>query len=214
MPSQHLWTETSRKSLESIFGTKAYWQTGVQAIIGRRCVFYRGKTLYVLYTDDSLLAGPDSKEIDNIIDELQSKAKLDITVEGDLADFLGVHIDRREDGTIHLSQPHLIKQILKDLRMETKDIKTRSTPAASSKVLTRHSASNPFDNSFDYRSVIELNNLEKATRSYISFVVHQCARFVSDPKVEHGEAVTWLGRYLAGTRDKGTIMRPISSKEL
>ena len=179
------------------------------------CVFYRGKTLYVLYTDDSLLAGPDSKEIDNIIDELKSKAKLDITVEGDLADFLGVHIDRRKDGTIHLSQPHLIEQILKDLRMDTKDIKTRSTPAASSKVLTRHSASDPFDNSFDYRSVIgKLNYLEKATRSDISFAVHQCARFVSDPKVEHGEAVRWLGRYLAGTRDKGTIMRPIQSKEL
>jgi hypothetical protein len=57
------------------------------------CVFYRGKTLYVLYTDDSLLAGPDSKEIQKVIDELQSKAKLAITVEGDLADFLGVNID-------------------------------------------------------------------------------------------------------------------------
>ena len=179
------------------------------------CVFYRGKTLYVPYTDDSLLAGPDSKEIDNIIDELKSKAKLDITVEGDLADFLGVHIDRRKDRTIHLSQPHLIEQIIKDLRMDTKNIKTRSTPAASSKVLTRHSASDPFDNSFDYRSVLgKLNYLEKATRSDIPFAVHQCARFVSDPKVEHGEAVRWLGRYLAGTRDKGTIMLPIPSKEL
>ena len=34
------------------------------------CVFYRGKTLYVLYTDDSLLAGPDEREIKKIIDEL------------------------------------------------------------------------------------------------------------------------------------------------
>jgi hypothetical protein len=28
--------------------------------------------LYVLYTDDSLLAGPDKAEIDEIIDELQT----------------------------------------------------------------------------------------------------------------------------------------------
>jgi Reverse transcriptase (RNA-dependent DNA polymerase) len=35
------------------------------------CVFYRGKTLYVLYTDNSLLAGPDADEINQIIDELQ-----------------------------------------------------------------------------------------------------------------------------------------------
>ena len=38
------------------------------------CVFYRGKTLYVLYTDDSLLAGPDKDEIEKVIDDLRSKA--------------------------------------------------------------------------------------------------------------------------------------------
>ena len=179
------------------------------------CVFYRGRTLYVLYTDDSLLAGPDAKEIDSIIRELRSKAKLDITVEGDLADFLGVSIDRKKDGSIHLTQPHLIDQILSDLRMKGDDVKTRSTPMASSKLLSRHTGSDSFDDSFNYRSVIgKLNYLEKATRSDISYAVHQCARFVSDPKVEHGNAVRWLGRYLKGTRDKGTIMRPLKEKEL
>jgi hypothetical protein len=179
------------------------------------CVFYRGKTMYVLYTDDSLLAGPDKREIEAIIDELQTKAKLAITVEGDLADFLGVNIDRRSDGTIHLSQPHLIDQILKDLRLNDDSTKARSTPAASSKLLTRHSNSPAFDGSFDYRSVIgKLNYLEKATRSDISFAVHQCARFVSNPKTEHGDAVRWLGRYLSGTRDKGTILKPIPGKDL
>jgi hypothetical protein len=179
------------------------------------CVFYRGCTLYVLHTDDSLLAGPDKKEIDNIIQELQQKAKLAITVEGDLANFLGVNIDRRGDGTIHLSQPHLIDQILEDLRLKGDNVKERTTPAASSKLFTRHSTSKPFDNSFDYRSVIgKLNCLEKATRSDISFAVHQCARFVSDPKIEHDEVVRWLGRYLKGTRDKGTIMKPMPDREL
>jgi hypothetical protein len=37
------------------------------------CVYYRGRTLYVLYTDDSLLAGPDKDEIQAIIDDLQRK---------------------------------------------------------------------------------------------------------------------------------------------
>jgi ATP-binding cassette subfamily B (MDR/TAP) protein 1 len=179
------------------------------------CVFYRGSTLSVLYTDDSLLAGPDKAEIDEIIDELQRKAKMSITVEGDLADFLGVSIDRRSDGTIHLSQPHLIDQILGNLRLNGTNMKSRSTPAASSKLLTRHSESEPFDNSFNYRSLIgKLNYLEKATRSDIAYAVHQCARFVSDPKKEHEDAVRWLGRYLLGTKDKGTIMRPMTDKDL
>jgi hypothetical protein len=38
--------------------------------------------------------------------------------------------------------------------------------------------------------------------------VHQCARFAADPKKEHGKAVTWLGRYLAATKDKGLIFQP------
>ena len=32
-----------------------------------KCLFYRGKTVYLLYTDDSILASPDKKEIDRII---------------------------------------------------------------------------------------------------------------------------------------------------
>jgi hypothetical protein len=66
---------------------------------------------------------------------------LQITVEGDLVDFLGVRIERKKDGTIHMTQPHLIKQILQDLRMMDESVKPRSTPAASSKVLTRHTRS-------------------------------------------------------------------------
>ena len=60
------------------------------------CVFYHGKVMYVLYTDDSILAGPDPKEIDRLIAKMR-KAKLDITIEGDLEDFLGVNIDRKRN---------------------------------------------------------------------------------------------------------------------
>jgi hypothetical protein len=77
------------------------------------CVFYCGKTMYALYTDDSILAGPGQAEIGQIIKEMQ-KANLDITIEGDFQDFLGVNIGKHEDGSIHLTQPHLIDQILND----------------------------------------------------------------------------------------------------
>ena len=159
----------------------------------------------VLYTDDSLIAGPDKQEIDQVIKDLQ-KAKLDITVEGDLQDFLGVNIDRRDDGSIHLTQPHLIDQILTDLRLNDDSVKVKTTPMSSSKLLSRHTESPSFDNSFHYRSIIgKLNYLEKASRPDLAYACHQCARFSSDPKKEHGDAVRWLGRYLKGTRDKGTI---------
>ena len=75
------------------------------------CVFYKGRTIYALFTDDSILAGPDKEKIDQIIVDLK-KAKLDITEEGDLEDFLGVQINIQKDGLIHLLQPALIDQIL------------------------------------------------------------------------------------------------------
>ena len=100
-------------------------------------------------------------------------------------------------------------------QLDGDNVKPRSTPAASSKLLTRYSKSAPLDNSFNYCSDIgKLNYLEKARRSDISFAVHQCARLVSDPKAEHGEAVRWLGGYLKATKDKGTIMGPSTDKKL
>ena len=38
-------------------------------------VFYRGKTIYFLYTDDSILTGPDQEEIEQLIKDLK-KANL------------------------------------------------------------------------------------------------------------------------------------------
>ena len=177
------------------------------------CVFYRGNMMYVLYTDDSILAGPDEAEVNQAIQDIRD-AKLDITIEGDIQDFLGVNIIRKEDGTVHLTQPHLIDQILEDLNM-TESTTSRSLPAPSSKLLSRHSDSPDFDNSFNYRSIIgKLNYLEKGSRSDIAYITHQCARFSSCPKEEHGKAIRWLARYLKGTRDKGTILPPDKKRGL
>jgi hypothetical protein len=117
------------------------------------CVFYRGNVVYVLYTDDSILAGPDLNEINKAIEDIKA-AKLDITVEGDIQDFLGVNIERKPFGSVHLTQSHLIDQILEDLKML--DVtKTKTIPSSSSKLLKRHTNSPPFDGSFNYRSVVD-----------------------------------------------------------
>jgi hypothetical protein len=177
------------------------------------CIFFKGNVVYVLYTDDSILAGPDKSEIDQVIEDIKA-AELNITVEGDLQDFLGVNIERKENGVINFTQPHLIDQILKDLRMDSSEVKTKSTPASSSNLLSRHSDSPDFDNSFHYRSMIgKLGYLKEGTRSDIAYIVHQCARFCERPKEEH-EAIRWLARYLKGTRDKGMTFKADLSQGL
>ena len=178
------------------------------------CLFYRGNVLYALYTDDSILAGPNKGEIDRIIQEMRD-VKLDITDKGNVEDFLGVNIEQNEDGTIVLTQPHLIDQILKDLNMMNDNVKVKDTPAASSNILRKYDSSEDFDNSFHYRSVIgKLNYLEKCTRPDIAYASHQCARFTENPKIEHAKAVRWLARYLKGTREKGIILQPDKTKQL
>ena len=177
------------------------------------CLFYRGSVLYALYTDDSILVGPDKSEIDNIIRDM-TKVGLKITDEGTLEDFLGVNITKRSDGSFELKQPHLVDQILEDLKM-TANVKGKPTPAPSSKILTHQEDSEQFDRSFHYRSVIgKLNYLEKSTRPDISYATHQCARFTENPRKAHAQSVRWLARYLKATRDKGVIMTPNRDKNL
>jgi hypothetical protein len=178
------------------------------------CVFFKGQMIYVLYTDDSILAGPDMEEINKTV-EAMKKADLNITIEGDLTDFLGVNIDRKHNDIIHLSQPKLIDQVLQDLRMQNDNVSVKTTPAPSSKLLSRHVDSPDFDKSFNYRSIIgKLNYLERGSRPDIAYAVHQCARFSIDPKTEHGKAVRWIARYLKGTKSKGMILKPDPTKSL
>ena len=63
--------------------------------------------IYVLYTDDSILAGPSEQQIQATIKQMQ-EIGIQLTIEGDLEDFLGVNIDRTSRGSVHLTQPHLI----------------------------------------------------------------------------------------------------------
>jgi len=65
------------------------------------CLFFRGSTLYALHTDDSILASPDNEEIKQIMRDMKGVG-LDITDKEDVSDFLGVKIDKRPDGTIHM----------------------------------------------------------------------------------------------------------------
>jgi hypothetical protein len=161
------------------------------------CLFYHGKAIYVLYTDDSILAGPHEKELNNIIERIKSVG-LDITEEGEIEDFLGVNIDRVDGNAYHLSQPQLIAQIIQELHLNQENVTTRPTPATHTKILGAHLDSPEFDGHFHYRSIIgKLNHLlERGSRPDISYAVRQCARFSCNPRKEHGEAVKRIGRYL------------------
>jgi len=174
------------------------------------CVFTHGNAFYLVYTDDSILCGPEQQELEDIVARIKGVG-LNITDDGDVGDFLGVDIQKQADGTVHMTQPQLIASILSDLRMDGPTVATKETPAKVNALLRRGTPESPnFNGAFHYRGVIGKLNYLATTRMDIAYAVNQCARFSSDPKEHHGHAVRWIGRYLAGTKDKGIIFRPKS----
>ena len=60
-----------------------------------------------------------------------------------------------------------------------------------------------------YASVIGIMlYLASNTIPYISFAVHQCARFTHNNKVSHETYVKRIYRYLQGTKDNGLVFNP------
>ena len=73
--------------------------------------------IYLLYTDDSIIAGVDKDQVEEAIRDIEA-AGLKITREGDVQDFLGINIKKHSKTKIKMSQPYLSKQILKALRLD------------------------------------------------------------------------------------------------
>ena len=169
------------------------------------CVFYYPDAILLIFVDDVILGASSQQVIDDVLELL--KDNVDVDDQGDLCDYLGVHIQSVQGG-LHLSQPHLIQSILQDLRLN-QDSKSHLTPAMSSKILHADLDGIAHDESFNYRSVIgKLNYLEKSTRPDIAYAVHQCARFMARPMKSHAQAVRRIGRYLLATANKGYYIRP------
>jgi hypothetical protein len=118
-----------------------------------------------------------------------------------------------------MTQPHLINQILEDLNLLNTTAKYRTktadTPAPSTVTLERDPDGQPHNEQWSYRSIIgKLNFLEKSSRPDLAYAVHNCARFSTDSKACHSQAVKHIGRYLLGTKDQGLIMTPDPSKSV
>ena len=206
------------KMVKSQYGTKqagCIWEQhlckgllkmGFKASTADECVYFCNGLILACYVDNCWIL---QKQVNLFFDELSKE--FDIIDEGELNDFLGINVMRREDGTVELTQPKLIEQILNNLNIQP-NTKMKPTPARAGHVLRKDELAESHKADWQYRSTIgKMGYLEKSTCPEIANAVHQCARYSADPKVTHTEAVIHIARYLAGTRDKGIIMIPNGS---
>ncbi len=131
-----------------------------------------------------------------------------LTMEESVTAFLGIKV-KQEKEKYFLSQPSLIKKVINATGMN--ECNLTKTPAATSPVAADIHG-DPFSETWEYASIIGmLMFIANNTRPDIAYATHQCARFTHAPKHSHALAIKKIIRYLAGTLDKGLIIKP--SKE-
>ena len=86
--------------------TKGLLQMGFTQSQYDPCVFYYKRHIMLVYVDDTILLGPTKEGIQEMMDKLRTCFNIDD--EGDISDYLGFKVTKLPDGTISLTQPHLI----------------------------------------------------------------------------------------------------------
>ena len=136
------------------------------------------------------------------------------TDEGDISDYLGIRIIKHKNGSIELTQPALIQQVVELLGICYK-FKIHKTPVVHHGLLHSDVEGPGRKQYWHYCSGIGmLNNLAMSTRPDIAFATHQCVCFCTDPKLSHEQAVKCICCYLAGTPNKGLLFTPDPTQAL
>ncbi len=167
--------------------------------------------MLLLHTDDCLCFAFDDESLDKSVAKLKTKHDLDEqgrTV--DVFEYLGIELDMRGD-TVEMLQTGLVKKVLKTVGME--DCTPNRTPAKE-EPLTLDLDGTPFDEDWEYASIVGMLMYLVHTHPDIQFAVHQCAKFTHNPKESHANAVKKICRHLKGTEDRGIkFKREISDPE-
>ena len=121
-------------------------------------LYYKKNVVMLIYIDDCLVFSPDPKAISDL---RNSSKNFEIDDQRDVSDFLGIEVTHLKDGSIKLTQQHLIDAILKNLYLQ-ENTNEKSTPALSSQSMHPDVDGEDMGEDFHYRSVIgKLNFLEK-----------------------------------------------------
>ena len=102
---------------------------------------------------------------------------------GDLARFLSFEIEYKTDGSIHMTQLHLIQRILELCGIKASEVNKRDKQA-SKPLLRRDLSGHSRRHNWNYRSAVGmLGYLSGTSRPDLAMAIHQCARFNESPKL-------------------------------
>lgn len=158
-------------------------------------------SIVLLYVDDLVVTGDDEFEIG------QTKGNLSVRFQmkelGELKHFLGLEVDRTEEG-LFLCQQKYAKDLLQKFGMlECKPI---STPMEVNAKICAHEGKD-FQDVTMYRQLVGNLIYLTLTRPNISYAVRVASRYMQQPKKSHLDAVRRILRYVKETIDYGLFYK-------
>lgn len=152
-----------------------------------------------LYIDDGLIAASDGRLAIQLIKYLQTFFEVKVS---DAEFYLGLEIEHRSDGSIHLNQSSYSERLLQ--KFNTSDCHPVCSPAEASKF----TSSDIHVGKFPFREAVgSLMYLAVATRPDISYALGVVLRLLDNPSVEHANAVKRIFKYVKGTRTYGILFK-------
>jgi hypothetical protein len=155
------------------------------------CLFISSDIICLIYVDDALLFYKDKSSITTLVNKMKQEGML-FREEESITGYLGVHIDRKDDGTIHLTQKGLAEKIVDYLHLSGDNIDPVDTP--STKYVPIDEDGELAHGEFSYPSVVgQLNYLQGHSRPETTLATSQVAHFVHSPKRSYELALIRLG---------------------
>jgi hypothetical protein len=199
-----LWFRTLRDALHAL---------GYEQSQHDQCMFINRsrKAIVLVYCDDCLCVAHDDSTLDSLIGGLRKQGLIldEQSMADDVYAYLGIEVNMHGD-VVELRQVGLIDKILRAVDMDGPTVTPNDVPAKE-RPLGKELDASPFDEKWDYSSVIGMLLYLENTRPDIQFAVNQCARFMQNPRAPHARAVKKICRYLKGTRTKGLCFKATPS---
>lgn len=167
------------------------------------CVFVKKteeETLILcIYVDDGMIFGDNDKSIDLVIDHLQRKFEVKVIEAGC---FLGIEINRLNDGSIFIHQTAYARKVTRKFQME--NCNSVGVPCDANQRLTRDDDSDT--SNFPYRQLIgSIMYLANGTRPDISYAIGMASRYLEKPSEAHVNAAKRILRYIKGSLNHGIL---------
>ncbi|KAF5938221.1 hypothetical protein HYC85_025727 [Camellia sinensis] len=161
----------------------------------------RKLAIVLVYVDDPIITGDDVEEICRTNENLS--IHFEMKELGQLKHFLGLEVDRTQEG-IFLCQQKYAKDLLKKFGML--ECKLISTPMEQNAKMCAHEGKDLNDATM-YRQVVGSLLYLTLTRPDISYAVGVMSQYMQNPKKPHLDAVRRILRYVKDTIDCGLLYK-------